>query len=71
MIQIMKLGKAQSNAADSTSETPKGDPGTPEIVEQLRHRLLNSPSDSIETKVAIVGEMAYWCYRQLAKRKYL
>jgi len=71
MSQLMKFKEAQNNTQAPPNGVLKEDPSAPEIVEQLRHRLCNTPSDSIETKIAIVGEMTYWCYRQLAKRKYL
>jgi hypothetical protein len=71
MTQLMKFRGTESSGPVTPNGPTTEDPSAPEVVEQLRHRLLNSPSDSIETKVAIVGEMTYWCYRQLAKRKYL
>jgi hypothetical protein len=67
----MQFREAQNSTHASPNDASKEGPAPPEVVEQLRQRLLNNPSDSIETKVAIVGEMTYWCYRQLAKRKFL
>jgi hypothetical protein len=71
MSQLIKFRGTQSSDPDTPNRPTTEDPSAPEIVEQLRHRLLNNPSDSLETKVAIVGEITYQCYKQLAKRRYL
>ncbi|MDE2450668.1 MAG: hypothetical protein KGO22_16960 [Gammaproteobacteria bacterium] len=41
-----------------------------QVIEQLRHRLI-SPDyhDPVEIKIAVLGEMVYFCYRELAKRR--
>jgi hypothetical protein len=70
--QIMKFAEATSEAARKDNATTEGDSGGPEIVEQLRHRLIHNPcADSAEVRVAILGELVYQCYRQLAERRYL
>lgn len=43
-----------------------------EVIEQLRHRLI-SPDyhDPVEIKVAILGEIVYFTYRELMLRRTL
>ena len=70
MTQIMKF--AEATATPKNHATTEGESGGPEIVEQLRHRLIHNPcADSGEVRVAILGELIYQCYRQLAKKRYL
>jgi len=69
--QIMKFAEATSQAARKNTTTQEDSSG-PEVVEQLRHRLIHNPcADSGEVRVAILGELIYQCYRQLAKKRYL
>lgn len=69
--QIMKFTEATSQAARKNTTTQE-ESSEPEVVEQLRHRLIHNPcADSGEVKVAILGELIYQCYRQLAKKRYL
>jgi hypothetical protein len=41
------------------------------LIEALRHRLGTVHHDSIEVKVAIIGELVFQCYLDLAKRRYM
>ncbi len=71
MSQIMKFAEATAQATGRNNAT-EGDSGGPEIVEQLRHRLIHNPcADSPEVRVAIVAELVYQCYRQLTKKRHL
>ncbi len=71
MNQIMKFAEATAQATGK-SATTEGDTIAPQVIENLRHRLVTDPcGDSVEVKVAIVGELIYQCYKQLAKRRYL
>jgi hypothetical protein len=70
--QLMKFTAAQPKATEQNNAHPQQDPVGPEVVEQLRHRLIKDAyCDSVEVKVAIVGELVYQCYKQLAKKRYL
>jgi hypothetical protein len=72
MNQLMKFTAAQPKAPEQNNAHPQEDTVAPEVIEQLRHRLINDPyRDAVEVKVAVVGELVYQCYRQLAKRRYL
>ena len=72
MSQIMKFAEATVQATGKNNATTQGESGGPEIVEQLRHRLIHNPcADSAEVRVAILGELIYQCYRQLTKKRYL
>ena len=72
MSQIMKFAEATAQAAGKNNATTEGESGGPEVVEQLRHRLIHNPcADSAEVRVAILGELIYQCYRQLAKKRHL
>jgi hypothetical protein len=45
---------------------------TEEVIHQLRHRLLNPAfGDSVETKIAILGEIVIACYYQMMKKREL
>lgn len=42
------------------------------VIEQLRRRLISQDSrDSVEIKIAIVGELIYFAYRELMLRRTL
>jgi hypothetical protein len=72
MKQIMKFAEATTRATGRNNATTEGDSIAPEVIETLRSRLFNgSYSDSTEVRVAIVGELVYQCYQQLAKKRYL
>ena len=72
MSQIMKFAEATAQATGKNNATTQGDSIAPEVIENLRHRLVIDPCrDSVEVKVAIVGELVYQCYKQLAKKRYL
>ena len=72
MSQIMKFAEATAQATGRNHGTTEGESAGPEIVEQLRHRLIHNPcADSAEVRVAILGELIYQCYRQLAKKRHL
>ncbi len=74
MSQIMKFAEATTQATGSgrNNATTEGESGGPEVVEQLRHRLIHNPcADSADVRVAIVAELVYQCYRQLTKKRYL
>jgi hypothetical protein len=72
MNQIMKFAEATTQATGKNDATTEGESVAPEVVEQLRHRLIHNPgSDSVEMRVVIVGELVYQCYKQLAKKRYL
>jgi hypothetical protein len=72
MNQLMKFTVAQPKAPEQNNAPPQEDAIAPEVIEQLRHRLINDPyRDAVEVKVAVVGELVYQCYKQLAKKRYL
>ena len=69
LIQLKEL-QAQRDAPASMLASQKL-PTSP-VIEQLRHRLISgSCADSVEVKLAIVGELLYHCYQELMKRRYL
>jgi hypothetical protein len=68
----MKFPEATTQATGKNSATTEVESSGPEIVEQLRHRLIHNPcADSAEVRLAIVGELMYQIYKQLAKKRYL
>lgn len=67
LIQLNDL-KARANATPA----PIREVATPPVIEQLRQRLLSGNyADSIDVKLAIVGELVYHTYKELMKRRYL
>ena len=43
-----------------------------QVIEQLRHRLIDpNYHDPVEIKIAILGEIVYFTYRELLKRRTL
>jgi hypothetical protein len=72
MIQLMKFPEATSHATGKNSATTEVESSGSEIVVQLRHRLIHNPcADSDGVRIAILGELLYQCYKQLAKNRYL
>jgi hypothetical protein len=70
MNQIMKFAEATAQAA--TNNSASAESVAPEMIEQLRHRLVHNPvADSLDVRVAVLGELVYQCYKQLARRRYL
>lgn len=63
--------KVDSNTARSDTPQPETFPSA-QVIEQLRHRLI-SPDfhDPVEIKIAILGEIVYFTYRELLKRRTL
>jgi hypothetical protein len=62
--------KAQGNTTPKPSQSP--DVGLPPVIEQLRHRLVSGNcADSVDVRIAIVGELVYCCYLELLNRRYL
>jgi hypothetical protein len=69
LIQFDDL-RAQANTQPAPSTTP--DAGFQPLIERLRHRLVSGNcADSVDVRVAIVGELVYCCYRELMTRRYL
>ena len=71
MAQLMKFAGVEASKTEQKTPASKEDTVGPDVVEQLRHRLHANPSDSLEVKSVIVGELMYQCYRQLLKKRYL
>ena len=68
----MKFAAATNEATAKNNATKEGDTLAPEVIENLRHRLVTDPCrDSVEVKVAIVGELVYQVYKQLSRKRYL
>jgi hypothetical protein len=54
------------------SSAATSDAGFQPLIEQLRRRLVNGNcADSMDVRIAIVGELVYCCYRELMTRRYL
>jgi hypothetical protein len=69
LIQFDDL-RAQANTKPTSSTPP--DVGLSPLIEQLRHRLVSGNcADSVDVRIAIVGELVYSCYMELMKRRYL
>lgn len=61
-------------AANGTPESTAGSENFPSaaIIEQLRNRLIGPDyRDPIEIKSAILGDLVYFCYREITKRRVL
>lgn len=69
LVQLKEL-KGQSNTAPTAPQTKEI--AVPPMIAQLRNRLVSGASaDSLDVKVAIVGELVWLCYQDLMKRRYL
>lgn len=64
----LKVGSNTVHADTAKAETfPSA-----QVIEQLRQRLISQDSrDSVEIKIAIVGELIYFAYRELMLRRTL
>lgn len=54
--------------------SPRQDESIPvsSVIEHIRQRLTSRDyGDSVEVKVALLGELVYQCYRETIKRRYL
>jgi hypothetical protein len=73
MTRLMNLGlKAAQNESSKESAPSEIDPRPSAAIETLRRRLIGGVhADSVEVKVAVLGEMLYCCYIELQKRRHL
>jgi hypothetical protein len=72
MNSLVRFGdlKERGNTTPKPLQVP--DVGLPPVIEQLRQRLLRGNcADSVDVRLAIVGELVYCCYRELMTRRYL
>ena len=66
-LQELKGQADTKRASDQTNEV-----AVPPGIIQLRHRLVNGAcADSLDVKIAIVGELVWLCYLESMKRRYL
>jgi hypothetical protein len=63
--------KAHANASSPEATSSNTFPSA-QVIEQLRNRLISPDHrDPVEIKVAILGEIVYFAYRALMKRRTL
>ena len=72
MSQLVRFKEfaATANTAPATSYAHEA--SILPTIEQLRLRLVSrNCADSLDVRVAIVGELTYLCFKELAKKRYL